>query len=177
MRTNNINIQNQPSKRQIEPVVEQEAPKRMRWGQPIWFLFHTLAEKVKEENFQQIRLELLNNIYSICSNLPCPDCASHAVQYLNKINFNAIQTKLQLKELLFIFHNEVNKKKGYPLLSRSELDSKYSSAVTKRIIYNFVMVYQDKHKSVRMIANDMFRSRQIIFLKEWFSKNIQYFDE
>jgi len=177
MRTNNINIQNQPAKRQIEPVVEQEVPKRMRWGQPIWFLFHTLAEKVKEENFQQIRLELLNNIYSICSNLPCPDCASHAVQYLNKINFNAIQTKLQLKELLFIFHNEVNKKKGYPLLSRSELDSKYSSAVTKRIIYNFAIVYQDKHKSVRMIANDMFRSRQIIFLKEWFSKNIQYFDE
>jgi hypothetical protein len=28
-----------------------------------------------------------------------------------------------------------------------------------------------------MIANDMFRSRQIIFLKEWFSKTIQYFDE
>jgi len=151
--------------------------KRMKWGQPIWFLFHTLAEKIKEENFSKVRVELLNNIYSICSNLPCPTCATHAVQYLNKINFNTIQTKTQLKEMLFTFHNEVNNKKGLSIFSRSELDSKYSAAVTKNIIYSFIMAYQDKHKSVRMIANDMFRSRQIIFLKEWFSKNIQYFDE
>jgi len=160
-----------------QPVDSSQELKRMKWGQPIWFLFHTLAEKIKDENFFKVRTELLNNIYSICSNLPCPTCATHAVQYLNKINFNAIQTKSQLKEMLFTFHNEVNSKKGYSIFSRSELDSKYSAAVTKNIIYNFISVYQDKHKSVRMIANDMFRTRQIIFLKEWFSKNIQYFDE
>ena len=38
----------------------------MKWGQPTWFFLHTLAEKVNENKFPEIRKELLEIIYNIC---------------------------------------------------------------------------------------------------------------
>jgi len=150
--------------------------KKMKWGEPTWFLFHTLAEKVKSEYFSVIKTELLNNIYSICKNLPCPMCASHATQYLNGINFNTIQTKEDLKILLFNFHNIVNEKKGFPTFNFAELDDKYSKAVTLNIINNFILHFRDKHKSIRMIADDLYRQRLSGLLMSWFSTNLKYFN-
>ena len=161
-------------KQSVEPTIP--TPKKMKWGEPTWFLFHTLAEKVKEEHFSQIREGLLNTIYSICANLPCPDCAEHASAYLNGINFKMIQTKDQLKKLLFMFHNTVNVKKGFPLFSISELDSKYSQMNLINVIYTFMPYFQDKSKSIRMIANDFHRSRVSEQLKKWFNANIIYFN-
>jgi len=165
------------------PIIEKDIivePKKeikvMKWGEPTWFLFHTLSEKVKEETFPLIRKELLDNIYAICKNLPCPTCAEHAIQYLNGINFNAIKTKNDLKLLFFNFHNELNKKKGYPIFSYSELDDKYSKAVTISIIQHFMFFFKDKSKSIRMIANDFHRANLVVILKDWFNRNIQYFD-
>jgi hypothetical protein len=150
--------------------------KKMKWGEPIWNLFHVLAEKVKEETFSTIREELLNVIYTICSNLPCPDCTNHATIYMNGINYKSIQTKEQLKELLYTFHNSVNIRKGYALFPRDQLSSKYYYMETIPTIYTFMIHFKDKHKSVRMIANDFHRSRTAENLKVWFNKHIQYFD-
>ena len=150
--------------------------KKMKWGEPIWYLFHTLAHKIKDDNFQQVRTELLTNIYNICNNLPCPVCATHAIDYLNKVNFNTITKKQDLKDLLFVFHNSVNERKGLPIFQYSDLDSKYEAANTINIIYNFINHFQDKHKSIHMISNDMYRARQVAVLKDWFNKNIQYFN-
>ena len=88
--------------------------KKMKWGEPTWFLFHTLACKVKEDCFQKVRGDLLNHIYSICVNLPCPMCANHAKEYMKNINFNTIRTKQDLIDMLYVFHNAVNKKKNFP---------------------------------------------------------------
>lgn len=150
--------------------------KPMKWGEPTWFLFHTLAEKVKDEHFSRIRKELLDVIYTICVNLPCPTCAVHATQHMNGINYSTIQTKQQLKDMLFSFHNTVNARKQYPLFDYSELDAKYSAANTVHIIQNFMVHFQDKHASIHMIANDMHRARIATILKKWFNENIQYFN-
>jgi hypothetical protein len=159
---------------QIQPESEPEA-KKMLWGPAIWFFFHTLAEKVKEESFSSIKAELLNNIYAISVNLPCPMCATHAKEYLDKINFNSIQCKDDLKNMLFQFHNEVNKRKNYPLFSRDELDEKYSKAVTVNIIKNFMFFFKDRSRSPKLIANDLQRTRIATILNTWFSTNIQHF--
>jgi hypothetical protein len=87
-----------------------------------------------------------------------------------------IRTKKDLINMLYGFHNEVNKKKSFPIFPYEELEQKYSSAVTKNIIFNFILHFQDKHKSVHMIANDMYRSRQVVILKEWFNNNFKYFE-
>ena len=171
---NNSNNTNNQIKKEI--VAAEPPPKKMKWGEPTWFLFHTLAYKIKDENFQQLRAELLNMIHSICANLPCPMCAGHAVDHLKSTNFLGIRTKKELINALYNFHNEVNKKKGFAIFHYDDLDTKYSGAVTKNIIFNFILHYQDKHKSVHMIANDIFRARQVLILKEWFNNNFKYFD-
>jgi hypothetical protein len=159
------------------PSIEIVKPeKKMKWGEPTWFLFHTLAEKIKDEYFQTIRLDLMNTIFTICKNLPCPDCANHATEYMKKINFASIKTKQDLKLLLFQFHNVVNQKKHFPLFSVNELDAKYSCANTINIIQNFMYYFQDKNHSIRMIANDIHRSRIAEQLKTWFNSNMQYFN-
>jgi len=150
-------------------------PKPMRWGEPIWFLFHTLAEKVREDKFLFVREKLLNLINIICNNLPCPICAEHAKIYLKGINFKSIQTKAQLKEFLWTFHNSVNIRKKYPLFSREELDEKYKTAITINIINNFMNVFSKKSMSIRLIADDLYRARLIGDLKIWFNTNIEYF--
>jgi hypothetical protein len=151
-------------------------PKKMKWGEPTWFLFHVLAEKIKNEYFSLIRVDLLNTIYTICANLPCPDCADHATAYLNGINFKTIQTKEQLKYMLYTFHNTVNAKKGFDIFPISELDNKYSQMDLLQTIYTFMPFFQDKSRSIRMIANDFHRSRTVEHLKNWFNANIIYFD-
>jgi len=163
--------------RDVAPSLEIVKPeKKMKWGEPTWFLFHTLAEKIKDEYFQSIRLDLLNTIVTICQNLPCPDCANHATEYIKKINFSSIKTKQDLKLFLFQFHNVINKKKNFSLFSVDQLDTKYSSANTVNIIQNFMYHFQDKNHSIRMISNDMYRSRIAEQLKKWFNNNIQYFN-
>ena len=160
----------------VAVALEKKDKKVMAWGEPTWFLFHTLSEKLKDEAFPLIRKELLDKIYSICKFLPCPTCADHATEYLNGINFNAIRTKTDLKQMFYNFHNEINRKKGYPIFPYSDLDDKYSKANTVAILQYFMSHFEKKSKSIRMIANDFHRSNLVLSLKEWFNQNIQYFD-
>jgi hypothetical protein len=160
----------------IDNKVDEQIPKKMKWGEPTWFLFHTMAHKIKEEHFNDLKLDILTIITTICNNLPCPNCANHATEYMKRVNYNSIKTKQDLKNLFFQFHNEVNSRKGFPLFPFEQLDEKYSKALTKNIIQHFMVFFQDKHKSIHMIANDMHRARISNNLKQWFNKNIQYFD-
>jgi len=160
---------------QPQQLVENTA-KKVKWGEPTWFLLHTLSVKVKESEFKNIRMDLLNRIYAICTNLPCPDCSNHAKTYLDNINFNTIQTKEDLKILLFIFHNDVNKKKSYPLFPYDQLDEKYSLAITHNIIRNFMFHFSDKNRSLKLLAGDLQRSQLCSLLKNWFNEKISYFD-
>jgi hypothetical protein len=172
-------IRNIGQPQQIPPQVAiptEQVAKKVKWGEPTWFLFHTLSVKVKESDFQRIRIDLLNNIYGICINLPCPDCANHAKTYLDNINFNTIQTKEDLKRMLFVFHNEVNKRKGYPEFPYDKLDEKYSLAITTNIIRNFMVHFTDRNRSIKLLATDLHRIQLSESLKKWFNANIQCFD-
>jgi hypothetical protein len=150
-------------------------PKSMKWGEPVWLFLHTMAEKIREDSFSQIKDDFLKTIVTICANLPCPDCANHATQYMRSVNFNTIQTKKDLKDMLFRFHNTVNKKKGFPIFPYDQLDEKYSAAVTINIVRNFVSSFQQKNYSIRMIANDFHRSRAVSMINDWLNKNLIYF--
>jgi hypothetical protein len=152
-----------------------EPKKKMSWGQPTWLFFHTLAEKVKEESFPIVYKELLQTIYSICVNLPCPECAGHAKTYLDSHRFLAITSKQQLKQFLFQFHNVANEKKNTPLMKPDELDAKYSLANTKNIVLLFFNTFEKKNNSIRLLADDIHRQRLTSSMKQWMNTNIGHF--
>ena len=166
-----------PTPKPYPPAITESDPatKKMKWGEPTWILLHTLCEKVKDNSFDKILPSLLNIIYIICTNLPCPDCSAHAKQYLDSIRFKSIQTKPQLKKIMFDFHNSLNARKGFPIFKYADLN-KYSTAITINVIYNFMNYYSVKNRSIHMISNDIYRNNIIIQIKEWFNVNIKLFD-
>jgi len=151
--------------------------KKVKWGPAVWFALHTLVEKIKDDSFSKLREPLLKWIYTICTHLPCPDCSIHSKTYLDGINFNTIQSKKDLKRMIFDFHNSVNFRKGYPQFAFEDLDAKYSVAITANILQNFFSFFEDRnHRSVKLIATDLHRALISNEFKKWLNENVQYFN-
>ena len=158
------------------PPPQQTTEKKVIWGEAVWNLLHTLSVKVKESEFSRIRVELLSNIYGICTNLPCPECSNHAKTYLDGINFNTIQTKIDLIRMLHTFHNSVNQRKGYPFYPYDQVEEKYSKAITAKIIQVGILYFSDKIRSKKLLATDLHKSIFTQDLKSWFNANITMFE-
>jgi len=156
--------------------VPEPTPKTMLWGEPTWYLFHTLAEKVRQDTFPKIKNELLSMIYRICNNLPCPDCTNHATRYLQGINFSSIKSKRDLQEMLWRFHNVVNHRKHYDIFPLNGVSSKYRRANTANIIRNFLQHYDRRGYSMRAGTDGFHRTRMVSAFKTWMQSNIHYFD-
>ena len=145
------------------------------WGPSTWILFHTIAQKIKPQYFIEKRLELINLIKNITSNLPCPDCKEHATEIMKSLKPNAIQTKEDFMEMLFYFHNHVNEKLGKKNFNINNL-SVYDDYILSVVITNFLQSWNRLPNNVSMI-NEGFRRK--IVLKNtivWFKKNIKYFE-
>jgi hypothetical protein len=95
---------------------------------------------------------------------------------MNSVNFSTIQNKNDLINLLWRFHNEVNVKKNVPIFPYEELQEKYSRANLVNIIQLFMYHFKDKHASLKMIADDMYRQKIATKMQDWFRQNLQYFD-
>ena len=162
-----------PPKPQVM-VVENSTPK-MRWGRPIWTFFHVTAEKIKPEFFGIVIREYFNYIVLICNILPCPICSQHASEYMRSINLNNIKTKDDLINLFFNFHNVVNVRKGYPVLAKNSIPA-YNQLNTVSVIQQFMVAFEDKSRSMKLMADDIARARIVAKLKFWINGNIQYFD-
>ena len=61
-----------------------------KWGPPVWMFLHTLAEKIKEDEFSKIAPSTFTLIRAICSNLPCPECSMHAKTFFQNKNSSAV---------------------------------------------------------------------------------------
>lgn len=146
------------------------------WGPPIWYFFHTIAHKIKESSYLSLKNDILMHIVQVCNNLPCPSCSKHASQYLESIDMKKINSKQDLKLMLFQFHNVVNKRLGKQEFSIIELDKKYENANFNKILATFFHFFEDKHKSVHMLSNDMHTQRISNKMRSWYSENLNHFN-
>lgn len=115
------------------------------WGNITWTLFHTLAEKINEDKFYNVKDLFIEFITHTCQNLPCPICANHASQTLKQARFNLIRTKADMIEFLRQFHNIVNIRVGYPIVEKEFVIKKYKSGILSYIVHNFNLSYSHKY--------------------------------
>jgi hypothetical protein len=146
-----------------------------KWGPPVWMLFHTLAEKITDLGFQQIGQQLFNHIYRLCNSLPCPDCADHATKFLAKVNVRTLQTKDNLKNLLYVFHNVVNSRKRKTIFHTNNLEI-YKKKNLLNVYNNFLQVYHTRG-NMRMLTESFQRQRVLGEFKKWFFTNFHFFAE
>jgi hypothetical protein len=144
------------------------------WGPTTWIFFHTLAEKIKENGFSIIGPNLILIIIQICNNLPCPDCAGHAKTFWSKVNVANIKTKSDLINLLFVFHNMVNQRKGIRPFKHCDL----SYYKTKNLVdtYNKFAANFNTRGNMNLLTESFHRTIMMAKLRGWLMKNINFFN-
>jgi hypothetical protein len=139
----------------------------MKWGGITWVFLHTLSYKVHPEHYQKIKVELWDHIKQLCSNLPCPDCASHAVQYLKRIHVP--ETKEHLIHILFEFHNVVNRRIKKNIFHFQDFE-KYNTVDLSRAFYACKYVIQNQPYNPRLIMNKVNTHDRLTRFQSWLQK-------
>ena len=143
------------------------------WGPPTWRLFHTLAAKIKDENFHLIKDDFIQLINRICDNLPCPECRAHAMQNIRTANLRNIVSKQSLIDFLYTFHNKVNASTGKPMYLHQDLNIYYRYS-TLKVINAFIDTYNKSQYNVKMMADAFHRAELMKWLMSWVQRNAQH---
>jgi len=143
------------------------------WGPPIWRLFHTLIEKMNPNAYMYVINSMFNMIVAICKFLPCPECSSDATNFLAKINLSNYKTKDDFKNMLYLFHNYVNAKKGKSLYNYSNM-VKYNSFNLISVINDFIDKYNTRG-NMKLLSESFHRSVVIKEFIKWFKHHHRAF--
>ena len=130
------------------------------WGNACWYLFHSLAYKIKPERIDLIK-PIISAIKNVCSNLPCPDCSNDATYLLSSLRENSIKSKDDLIHALWMFHNKINKKLGVKHFTLEESNKLYNKANLKNILINFNKVMNYNISNSRMMLYTMSKRNAI----------------
>ena len=145
-----------------------------QWGPPTWVFFHTLAAKIKDGHFETIGQQVIHNIIAIFGLLPCPECSVHAKQFWAKVNINKVTTKEDLINLLYVFHNTVNKRKHNRPFQYVDLQY-YKTLNLIETFNNFTKNFHTRG-NMNLINESFHRSRLLASLKNWLMTNISQFN-
>ncbi len=150
---------------------------KKEWGPACWYLFHGLATKSKEDEFEVIKYGLWSQIEGVCNNLPCPECKQHATELMRKTKKDLIlSSKRNLELFLFDFHNLVNKRNGLKQMSIEEYDNLYKKANLMSIINNFIAKFTTSTKNSKLMTDTMHRHFFISSFITWVNSNISKFN-
>ena len=143
------------------------------WGPAVWSLFHTLTSQINPNAYPHVSSSMFSFIFRICKYLPCPECASDATVSLARIDINKYKTKESLQDMLYSFHNWVNKKKRKPIYKYIDMN-KYSNLNLVSVINTFIMNYHTKG-NMNMISESFQRQFVLNDFKKWIKRYIHAF--
>lgn len=146
--------------------------KKSVWGPHIWTLLHCFTMRISDEYFIEERTNILKYISLICDNLPCPNCALHATQYLRKCNFNHIKSKESLINVIFNLHNDVNKRTKKTDFKKEELNASYDKYNFQKVIINYINMSYRINYGEKMMLYTYKRREFLKAMLEYFKINI-----
>ena len=152
-----------------------------KWGSITWILLHSILDiNISNEQFKIIKNELYSLIKNICITCPLQSAKELFIIYFKNINLGKIISVIQLKNVLFLFHNFINSKINKPLFPYNKL-SIYSYKNINRVFQEYNNIYFDKnalgitlYDPNRFITRhaQMFISKNNIFFDNLFIKDI-----
>ena len=93
-----------------------------KWGPPTWILFHSISHQISNNNFDNYKITFINIIKKICLNLPCNVASQNSLSFLNKTNPSEFKKIDDIKLMLYIFHNFINKINKKQIYNFSDLE-------------------------------------------------------
>jgi hypothetical protein len=149
--------------------------KKKEWGNAVWLLFHTLAEKIKDDNVSELPI-IVSHITQICNNLPCPDCQQHASNVMTQVNKSSISSsKDALIDFLWRFHNDVNKRTKTAFFTKESLNV-YKTANTHNVVRNFIRIMSATANNERTMLHGFHRNLYMKQFIDYINKNINKYN-
>ena len=130
---------------------------------PTWLFFHTLIANIPET--QYVAKDVLGHVKSICAVLPCPDCASHATEYLAKIEPRHVPRKEDFRRMLWVFHNAVNLKTRKPQFPYERMTIYDTTSI--QVVFNVFAQKFTKRQQTRLFTDSLMRTRIVAQLRAW----------
>lgn len=148
--------------------------KKSEWGPIVWNLLHCIACKIKPIYFENEEKNILTMIKGICANLPCPTCAAHSTSILRKYSPKVFKSKEDLKKLILMLHNVVNKKLKKDTYTL-ELLSMYDSKDFKTILIDYYVMMNKNKYSEKMMLNTFHKNAFTKRFYKYFTTNLEKF--
>ena len=145
-----------------------------QWGPPTWIFIHTLVAKIKDDQFPAIGQQVISHIIQICMFLPCPECSIHAKQFWANVNTKNIKTKQDLINLIFVFHNSVNKRRG--IRPFRYVDLQYYNTLNLIETFNNFARNFNTNGNMKLLTESFHRGRLLQILRVWLMSNLASFN-
>jgi hypothetical protein len=96
------------------------------WGPKLWEVMHTFSFSYPP-NPSNIEKQAAFNFYtSLAPLIPCKTCSQHCLEYV-RTHPPTLNSKDNLIDWVFNFHNEVNKRLGKRMYTKRELFERYEN--------------------------------------------------
>jgi hypothetical protein len=110
------------------------------FGPALWFTLHNGAMRYPEEASPIVAEKMKSFILGLPYMVPCENCQSHAISYIEKHYdelSEVVKGQKNLFKFFFDFHNYVNKRLGKPEMSLESAMQLYSGGTQLKIMkYN-----------------------------------------
>jgi biotin synthase-like enzyme len=140
-------------------------------------MLHTLAEKLKQEHFQEVKKEFWSQIKKICTNLPCPYCSEHAKQFMSKVKEENIQSKHDIIHILYEFHNDVNRRLNKTIFDKNDISNTYSKNNTVQCYNNFMNRFSIATNHGMSFNKSLIAKYSLSGFHNWFTHNEYRFNK
>ena len=147
------------------------------WGNACWYLIHGLCFKLKNDDTRLIN-ELMNKLYNVCINLPCPDCSEHAKETFSSAKKNGVKitNKVELQMFWWKFHNLVNMRTNKQYMSFEDAKSKYEKIRLYHAVNNFVKIMKRNVPGERAMMYSMSRNKATENMFNFIKENQAHFE-
>ena len=110
------------------------------WGTITWNMLHTLVEKSQNEKFYNYKIDLISIIQNICVLLPCQTSCKLSKIFLDNVFINKIDNLNDVKKILYVFHNYINKNNKKQLFNYNNI-IKYKDFDIHNIYNSYANLY------------------------------------
>lgn len=149
--------------------------KKAGWGPIVWKALHCITLKIKNEEFEKEKNNIIKIISDICTNLPCPQCASHASNFIRRYKMKNIKNKDELIKYIFLMHNNVNKRLKKKSYNFDDIEI-YNSYDIKNVLTDYYKMNINLRTGERMMLHNYHRKMFISEFYNYFNGNIAKFD-
>ncbi len=145
------------------------------WGPPTWILLHSIVEQIKNPDYNYYKLTICNIIKNICVNVPCQVSSQTSRFFLNNVNSNTLQNLHDIKVMLYLFHNFVNKNNKKAIFNFS--DTKKYKDVNLSLAFG---LFRNLHLNNLNLKNYVNHNKMVIIINDinnFILENIVYYDK